>query len=358
MSTLWGDEDELPPPCSSAQKRPETFDGLKDTKGGAHAIIAQFGDRCVLGPGAVVVVNKTGQVDMVLETFSTYIKLCKGTAVSRHAVTLLCGPVKPYEPVKDDPDRHAAKAVVNALRGKNGCIVIKDLLTGSYRKAAAAAAESMAANDAMFQAGTGKGAAHKRDGVLRGDHIQWLAKDGSLPGPLQYLANRMNALRRGIVLETEKPLLRTSSQLARYPGDGVGYVRHRDAKLNASDDNRRRVTCVYYFNENWQPSDGGCLELYPKSGLSQLAELKSDAAAVARKKTERKLAHPVVVPPESGTLVIFNSCLLHSVLPEHAPRTAMTMWFCGPESLGLQHPESEFDIDSCFVGRDDVQPSK
>lgn len=47
---------------------------------------------------------------------------------------------------------------------------------------------------------------------------------------------------------------RLSCMVARYPGGGARYARHRDA-LPAPGDAapRRRLTAVYYLNEAWHP---------------------------------------------------------------------------------------------------------
>lgn len=47
---------------------------------------------------------------------------------------------------------------------------------------------------------------------------------------------------------------RLSCMLARYPGGGARYARHRDALPTAEKGaGRRRLTAVYYLNHGWTP---------------------------------------------------------------------------------------------------------
>eukprot|EP00754_Rhynchopus_humris_P046450 Rhum_TRINITY_DN5978_c0_g1::Rhum_TRINITY_DN5978_c0_g1_i1::g.18850::m.18850/K09592/EGLN, HPH; hypoxia-inducible factor prolyl hydroxylase len=362
MSTLWTtDADELPPETSADAKKPEVFEAVPVAagRGGMGSAVQSFAESQSLALGAVIRVNKTGASDVILESFSTYVKCYSGEAYSRHGVSLLCGPlVFKHDHKQFVKDAAVAQGVLRGLREK-GVVVIENLVSPQDAARASREADVLAADEEkMFTAGTGAGAAHKRDGSLRGDSMCWLPKDGSLPPAMQYIQNKMNRLRRGIAYASGKALNRSSTQLARYPGTGIGYVRHRDSKLNAEPKDKRRITCVYYFNEDWCEAHGGQIVLYPDSGKSQLAEFKADSAEDNKKKEEEKLATRLEVAPRSGTLVIFPSHRIHQVLPEHAPRVAMTTWFIGPESLDMAHPDSEHDIDSYYTGNEDIYPSR
>ncbi|CAE8667520.1 unnamed protein product, partial [Polarella glacialis] len=50
---------------------------------------------------------------------------------------------------------------------------------------------------------------------------------------------------------------RMSVMVAKYPGQGAHYARHRDA-LPEHESPRRRLTGVYYLNSSWLPEYGGC----------------------------------------------------------------------------------------------------
>eukprot|EP01059_Diplonema_ambulator_P022619 TRINITY_DN37943_c0_g1_i1.p1 TRINITY_DN37943_c0_g1~~TRINITY_DN37943_c0_g1_i1.p1 ORF type:complete len:377 (+),score=39.06 TRINITY_DN37943_c0_g1_i1:48-1133(+) len=361
MAALWSnDNDDLPPPSTEAAKKPEVFDGLPG-KGaaGAAGMVEGFMESTGLVPGAVVKVNKSGVCGVVLEVFSTYIKLTNGEAHSRYGVTVVCGNLlKPFDNSQFKKDLVIAEEVISKLRTDAGVVVIDTLLDSHTRRAFAKQAFELTLSEDMYTAGTGTGTAHRRDGKLRGDKMMWLPKDGSLPSAMQYVVDKVNRLRRAIAYILGVQLTRHSVQLCRYPGDGVGYVKHRDVKLNAEQSNKRRLTCVYYCNENWEESHGGCLEVYPNSRVSQNVEYKSDSKEVLEQKQTAKFANPIRVQPKSGTLAIFHSSTLHSVLPDYHERVAMTTWMTGPEPLNMKHSQSEHDIDSYFTGNEEIYPSR
>lgn len=67
----------------------------------------------------------------------------------------------------------------------------------------------------------------------------------------------------------------------------------------------RRLTCIIYANESWRPGDGGELRLHPLGG------------------------EVIDVPPLGNRLVVFfsDARVPHEVLPSHADRYALSMWF-------------------------------
>lgn len=99
---------------------------------------------------------------------------------------------------------------------------------------------------------------------------------------------------------------KTSIMFARYPGGGARYAKHRDALPSHAEGTRRRLTLVYYLNEDWSPTNGGCLRAY----LPQAAGGYLD------------------VEPRLDRLLIFASeWLEHEVLPTYFDRLAITAWF-------------------------------
>src|SRR6185295_11601544 len=91
-------------------------------------------------------------------------------------------------------------------------------------------------------------------------------------------------------------------QVARYPGAGARYVRHRDAFGGPES---RRVSAILYLNPTWTPADGGLLRLHTGAGAVDLE-------------------------PRLDRLVVFLSERLeHEVLPAHAERFAATAWYYG-----------------------------
>ncbi|CAK4402159.1 unnamed protein product [Aphanomyces euteiches] len=87
-------------------------------------------------------------------------------------------------------------------------------------------------------------------------------------------------------------------------GHGGCFPCHYD---NPGRPNKRRLTCLIYFNPDWKDGDGGEIELYPfLSGTS------------------------VVVRPLMDRLVVFSSDrILHRVLPSQAERYCLTVWIDG-----------------------------
>lgn len=143
--------------------------------------------------------------------------------------------------------------------------------------------------------------------ALRGDWICWLESATEAPG-LQELWSWWDGLREEIRQSARLPLMRFAVQLARYPGDGTQYVRHKDAMPG---DPNRRVTAVLYLNHRWRPEAGGALRIWEPAGIRD-------------------------IEPVAGRLVLFLSeALPHAVLPTHDSRVAVTAWFRGAEPLPM-----------------------
>jgi SM-20-related protein len=160
---------------------------------------------------------------------------------------------------------------------------------------------------ALRPAGVSRGAHHRLDAETRGDAIAWLASETAGPALAALLA-AFDGLRDALNREAYLGLARTEIQLARYPGGGAGYRRHRDAFPGRSN---RRVTALYYLNPAWRPEDGGQLRCHLDGG-------------------------PLDVAPVADRLVCFLSERVeHEVLPAFAPRLAVTAWFYGRDHLAV-----------------------
>jgi SM-20-related protein len=158
---------------------------------------------------------------------------------------------------------------------------------------------------ALRPAGVSRGAHHRVDAEVRGDAIAWLAPETAGPALARLLA-AFDTLREALNREAYLGLARTEVQLARYPGGGAGYRRHRDAFPGRSN---RRVTALYYLNPSWRPEDGGLLRCHLDGG-------------------------PLDVEPVADRLVCFLSeHVEHEVLPAVAPRLAVTAWFYGRDHV-------------------------
>jgi SM-20-related protein len=172
------------------------------------------------------------------------------------------------------------------------------------------AVEALAAGGRLWSAGVSRGPAYRVDATVRGDAIAWIEPDEAPPelAPLRavFLALR-DALNRGAYLGLD----RIEIQVARYPGGGSRYARHRDAfQASPGAGPGRRVTAIYYANPAWGPEDGGMLRLHVDGG-------------------------PHDVEPVLDRLLVFLSERVeHEVLPAHAARRAVTAWFRARDPLG------------------------
>lgn len=103
----------------------------------------------------------------------------------------------------------------------------------------------------------------------------------------------------------------SQTQIALYPGGGARYIRHLDSTPKGPD---RRLTCLFYLNENWKPENGGSLRVFLNSG--------ADDAKKGIEETSED------IEPLFNRLVIFQSRTIpHEVLPAFTDRMAITMWF-------------------------------
>lgn len=192
-----------------------------------------------------------------------------------------------------------------AALGERGALVRDGFLGEPAALALHREAAALAAAGRLRPAGVSRGAGYRFDADIRGDEIAWVAPEEAPPA-LAALHARFVALRDALNREAWLGLDRLDVQLARYPGGGARYRRHRDAFPGRSS---RRVTAIYYLNPGWRPEAGGRLRLY-------LGESTLD------------------VEPVLDRLVVFLSERVeHEVLPAIAPRLAVTAWFYGRDAL-------------------------
>src|SRR5262245_61996710 len=90
------------------------------------------------------------------------------------------------------------------------------------------AVESLAVGRRLRPAGVGRGLARRVDPAVRGDAITWIDPAG-VPSELAALWAVFVALREALNREAYLGLGRMEVQVARYPGGGAAYHRHRDA---------------------------------------------------------------------------------------------------------------------------------
>eukprot|EP00977_Amphora_coffeiformis_P008346 scaffold1889_cov198-Amphora_coffeaeformis.AAC.8 len=80
---------------------------------------------------------------------------------------------------------------------------------------------------------------------------------------------------------------------------------------------KRYLTCILYLNEDWSPSNGGCLRIFGSNDGDHNENVDYNNGS-----------HPNVidVEPLAGRLVIFSSSLTHAVLPTFTERVACSIW--------------------------------
>ncbi|PHJ23109.1 hypoxia- inducible factor prolyl hydroxylase [Cystoisospora suis] len=132
-------------------------------------------------------------------------------------------------------------------------------------------------------------------------------------------------------------------QLAVYQGDGAYYRKHMDGGYEASVDNGRKISALYYPNAtDWQEKDGGYLRVYPRRRREQqLAEGSAMGADEEEKKEDEEgkdenvKKRTVDIKPAGDTLVLLRSRdMPHEVLPTYRKRFAVTLWITGPPGPG------------------------
>jgi SM-20-related protein len=169
--------------------------------------------------------------------------------------------------------------------------------------------EALAAAGRLRPAGLSRGAGYRVDRPVRGDAILWIDPT-DIPLEIAGLWAVFLALRDALNRQAYQGLDRTEVQIARYPGDGAAYDRHRDAfPVLPGGRPNRRVTAIYYANPAWCPQDGGALRLHGDDG-------------------------PIDVAPILDRLLVFLSERVeHEVLPAATPRRAVTAWFRARDPL-------------------------
>ncbi|WP_228713742.1 2OG-Fe(II) oxygenase [Arundinibacter roseus] len=133
---------------------------------------------------------------------------------------------------------------------------------------------------------------------IRGDQICWLPEEGIFPGEALYVS-KIQALIEYFNRTCFLGLQDAELHYAEYPV-GAFYKRHLD---RFRTDSRRKLSVICYLNQQWEPTDGGQLILFPNP-----ARIES-------------------ILPLGGRLVCFESDVLeHEVLQAQRPRRSLTGW--------------------------------
>ncbi|EJL6678251.1 2OG-Fe(II) oxygenase [Vibrio cholerae] len=149
------------------------------------------------------------------------------------------------------------------------------------------------------QAKIGRNEEIQRAADIRSDKIQWL--DLSMGQPVQDYLERMEQIRCEVNRHFFLGLFEYEAHFAKYEA-GDFYLKHLDSFRGNEN---RKLTTVFYLNENWTPADGGELKIYDlqDNWIETLA-------------------------PVAGRLVVFLSERFpHEVLEAHADRVSIAGWF-------------------------------
>ncbi len=167
------------------------------------------------------------------------------------------------------------------------------------------------ASDDWQRARIGRNEDTQRASEIRRDKIQWL--DSDMGQPVQDYLERMEFIRREVNQALFLGLFEYEAHFAQYEV-GDFYKKHLDAfRGNES----RKLTTVFYMNEDWRDANGGELKVYDLN--DQLIQ---------------------TIAPIAGRLVVFLSEQFpHEVLPAHAKRYSIAGWF---RTNGVS--ENRFDI--------------
>lgn len=154
--------------------------------------------------------------------------------------------------------------------------------------------------DALKTAGIGRGQDLVRDRSVRRDKIAWLQGQTA---PQAALFEFFEAIRQGLNQRLFLGLKRFETHYATYhPGDF--YKRHLDSFQGRAS---RVVSLVLYLNDNWQPNDGGELQVFNRDSEHEIC---------------------ATVLPELGRMALFMSEEVpHEVLPAHRTRYSLACWF-------------------------------
>jgi SM-20-related protein len=157
-----------------------------------------------------------------------------------------------------------------------------------------------ARDPARFQtAHVGCGRGKKLMLSLRGDVISWLDETDDTDS--EFLS-AMGELRAGLNKQLYLGLFDYECHYAIY-GAGAGYAKHLDVLHGKKN---RILSTVLYLNEDWQPNDGGELDVYDETGAEIIA----------------------TVTPKFGTMIIFLSEIFpHEVRIAHHTRRSIAGWF-------------------------------
>jgi SM-20-related protein len=186
---------------------------------------------------------------------------------------------------------------------ENGFTIIDDLLLTEQSHSIKNRLLELKAEDEFKKSGIGKAVLHQVDESIRGDFIRWIETDDLHPSIecyYQFIENFIAFANRSLYLNLKD----LESHYTFYP-PGKGYLKHRD---RFREKPHRVLSMVYYLNENWQPGDGGELDIF-----------------------DQRIKKLQTIAPRMNRLVVFKSEMVHEVLPSIQSRYSLTTWLLDKE---------------------------
>lgn len=190
---------------------------------------------------------------------------------------------------------------------ERGWFVGERFIDAKLCRALYAELQELAADDALTDAGVGRGDQHQLRRDIRGDAIIWLNRESQ--AQRDYLA-LMAELQWQINQALYLGLFEFEAHFAHYP-PGAFYKTHYDSFKGRAN---RVISTVLYLNPEWPQEGGGEMAIYAADDEThELARIR----------------------PEAGTFVCFLSNRVpHAVLPTHYSRASIAGWFRRNASLG------------------------
>ncbi|WP_394250120.1 2OG-Fe(II) oxygenase [Vibrio profundi] len=149
------------------------------------------------------------------------------------------------------------------------------------------------------QARIGRNDQVTRKADIRSDKIQWLNRD--LGQPVSLFLDKMEQIRLAANQAFFLGLFEYEAHFAKYE-KGDFYQKHLDC---FQGNENRRLTTVFYMNDEWSAEDGGELVVYDLN--------------------DKKVT---TLPPKAGRLFVFLSEQFpHEVLPTNRERFSIAGWF-------------------------------
>jgi len=180
---------------------------------------------------------------------------------------------------------------------QNGWVLVDNFIPNEMAAAIRSEILSKRNEGELKKAGIGRNDNFQLDQNRRGDFIEWIDSALSSESTIFFLT-QLQELIRELNRSFYLGISDHEAHLTYYP-EGTRYEKHVDRHKSGS---ARRVSFVFYLNENWVPDHGGELIIYQSTESSES------------------------VQPVFNRLAIFLSEMEHEVSLTHQPRMSITGW--------------------------------